>query len=251
MPFGIGIGAVVALVREMRAVESSEPYISLSGPRARELAAALAEGGEAAAVVVEGDPLGAAVAVRILEEDPSPPETALLRSLARAGTPVVALKAGGGTVPYVLPGDVLDFGPEVPVAALAAAIARAAPDAAPRLAARLPVLREPVARRLIALTSWSNAALAASDRTTGPQLPLLCLAQSRMLLLLGVSRGDTLPGDPRGVALAAGPPVAVSVSVGFGSRTLVRRLPRRGRVVRATVAYAGTYALGLARLRVP
>ena len=47
---------------------------------------------------------------------PSPAETALLRSLARAGTPVVALRAGGGAVPYVLPGDVLDLGPEVPVA---------------------------------------------------------------------------------------------------------------------------------------
>ena len=46
MPFGIGVGQVLALVRETRAIESSHAYIALSGPRAHELAAALAEDGE-------------------------------------------------------------------------------------------------------------------------------------------------------------------------------------------------------------
>jgi len=45
------------------------------------------------------------------------------------------------------------------------------------------------------------------------------------------------------------PAVAACVGMGFGARTLVRRLPVNGRLVRAGVAYAGTRVLGEARLR--
>jgi hypothetical protein len=37
--------------------------------------------------------------------------------------------------------------------------------------------------------------------------------------------------------------------MGLGARTLVRRLPVNGRLVRAGVAYAGTRVLGEARIR--
>ena len=80
-------------------------------------------------------------------------------------------------------------------------------------------------------------------------MPVLTLAQSRMLLMLGLSRGDVLPRDPQQLALAAGPAVAGCIGLGFGARALVRRLPVRGRARPAGVAYAGTHALGEARLR--
>ena len=251
MPFGIGVGQVVALVRETRAVEASQAHLSVSGVRAREVEAALAAGGDAAAVVVDGDPFAAAVAIRVLEGEPTGAESDLHRRLTRAGVPVIVLLPGGEPVPYALPEDVLDLGPELPVDRLVWAIARAAPDAAPRLASRLPILRAVVARRLITLSSIGNALLAASAKTGGPQLPLLALAQSRMLLLLDASRGQVLPHEPRRIALAAGPPVAASLGFGMAARTLVRRLPVQGPLIRAAVAYAGTRVLGEARLRLP
>ena len=89
--------------------------------------------------------------------------------------------------------------------------------------------------------------LAVLEQGRGPQLPLLSMAQSRMLLMLDACRGEVLPRDPRGVATVAGPRVAASVGLGFAARTLVRRLPVQGRIVRAGVAYAGTRALGETR----
>jgi uncharacterized protein (DUF697 family) len=106
-----------------------------------------------------------------------------------------------------------------------------------------------VTRRLIGTTALTNAALAASPRLKQAHLPLLTLAQSRMLLLLGLSRGDVLPRNPQDLAVAAGPALAGPLGVGLGARALVRRLPVKGPLVRAAFAYAVTRALGAARLR--
>ena len=46
MPFGIGIGQVIGLVRETRGLEGLRAPITLSGSGAVELAAALAVGGD-------------------------------------------------------------------------------------------------------------------------------------------------------------------------------------------------------------
>jgi uncharacterized protein (DUF697 family) len=250
MPFGIGIGQVVRLVRETRKLEGSTGQIVVSGSGAAELAAALAAGGDPAAVSVDGDPLRATVAIRLVEGEPSAAETAVLRQISRAGTPLIVLRRGGAEhVANVLPEDVLEVGTELPLAELAIAIARVASDAAPSLAARLPLLRPAVTRRLIGRTALANAAIAASPGLKQAHLPLLTLAQSRMVLLLGLSRGDVLPRDPQELAVAAGPALVGSLGVGLGARALVRRLPVRGPLVRAAVAYAGTRALGAARLR--
>jgi len=250
VPFGIGIGQVVRLVRETRELEDSRAQIVVSGTGARELAVALAAGGDPGAVSVDGDPLRAAVAICLVEGEPSAAENAALRRISRAGTPVIVVRRGGAEhIPHVLPEDVLEIGREVPVAELAAAIARAASDTAPSLAARLPLLRPAVTRRLIGMTALANAAIAASPRVKQAHVPLLTLAQTRMVLLLGLSRGDVLPHNPQDLAVAAGPAFAGSLGVGLGARSLVRRLPVRGPLVRAAVAYVGTRALGAARLR--
>jgi len=249
-PLGIGLGDVVALVRETRTLEGASAYVSIAGPGARELASALAEGGEASAVVVDGDPVAAAVAIRIASGPVAPEERALLRRAVRAGKPILVVRHGTAPVPYALPQDVLD-GATLSTEQLAAAIARVAPDVAPILAARLPVLRNAMERRLINVTSWGNALIAASSRGGGAQLPLLSLSQSRMLLKLGAGRGQRLPSDPKAVASVVGPPIVASIAVGLAGRELVRRAPVGGTVVRAAVAYAGTRALGAARLRLP
>lgn len=247
-PLGIGLGQVVALVRETRMIESSPEHVSIAGPGARELAVALAAGGDASAVLVDGDPGAAAVAIRIVSGPVMPGERALLRRAVRAGRPILVVRHGADPVPYAFPHDVLD-GDDLPIETLATAIARLAPDAAPALAARLPVLRGAVERRLIDVTSWGNALIAASSGSGAPQLPLLTIAQSRMLLLLGTGRGQKLPADPKAIASVAGPPIVASIAVGLAARELVRRAPVGGPVVRAAVAYAGTRALGAARRR--
>jgi uncharacterized protein (DUF697 family) len=249
VPFGIGIGQVVGLVRETRGLEGLTAPITVSGPGARELAAALAAGGDPAAVAVDGDPLQAAIAIRLVEGEPSDAESAVLRRIARAGTPLLVVRrGGGGHIAHVLPVDVLEIGSDLPVADIAGAIARAASDNGPSLAARLPLLRPAVMRQLIMMTALTNAAIAGSPFLKQAHLPLLTLAQIRMVLQLGRSLGDVLPRDPQAFAVAAGPAFAGSLAMGLGARALVRRLPLRGPIVRAAVAYAGTRALGAARL---
>jgi hypothetical protein len=249
MPFGLGVGQVVALVRETRGFEGALPQISVSGEGASELALALTTGGDAGAVIVGSDPGNAVVAIRLIDGEPSTAEIAILRRISRSEMGLIVVRRGQGHVPYVLPGDIIDTEADVPMRDLLRSIARHAADDGPALAARLPILRTEVARRLIASTAFANAVIGASTKMQTAQMPVLSFAQSRMVLMLGLSRGDVLPRDPKQLALAAGPAVAACVGMGFGARTLVRRLPVNGRLVRAGVAYAGTRVLGEARLR--
>jgi hypothetical protein len=249
MPFGVGIGQVIGVLREARGAEGAPAQIAVSGEGASELALALAAGGDAGAVTVGSDPSQAVVAIRLIVGEPTDGEIAALRRLSRTDTALLVVQRGEGQVPYVLPGDVLEAGAAAPIDEVVTAIARLAGDSGPALAARLPVLRPAVARRLIATTALANAAVAASTKLQQAQLPVLTLAQSRMLLMLGLSRGEILPRDPQQLALVAGPVVASCVGMGLGARALVRRLPVSGRLVRAGVAYAGTRVLGEARLR--
>lgn len=250
MPFGLSVGEIVGLVREARGLEGAAGRIAISGPGAQELAMALAEGGDATAIQVDGDPIVASVAIRLFASEPSETEGELLRRISRAGTPLVVVRHGfTSRIPHVLAGDVLESDGSPSVAEVAAAIARIAPEKAPALAARLPALRPAVERRLVGVTAITNAAIAAAPWSKVAQLPVLALAQSRMLLLLGISRGEVLPRDPQQLAAVAGPVLAGSLGLGLVARTLVRRLPRRGPLVRAAVAFAGTRALGAARTR--
>lgn len=78
---------------------------------------------------------------------------------------------------------------------------------------------------------------------------LITFTQARMLFLLRVSRGDMLPDDPKELVVAAGPPLVGAFGMGLAARELGRRSPIGGPFVRAALAYAGTLALGAARLR--
>jgi len=253
MSAGIGIGQILGLVREMRGLEGTPPMIVISGPGAEGMASALAVGGDRSAIAVDGYTAAAAVALRIVEGDPGERERALLRRLAKEQTPVIVVRRGGsGRIPHVLADDVVDLESDDlgadDIGAVASAIVGVAGASGPPLAARLPVLYAPVCQRLVARTAFANAALAGSSRVV-PQLPLLTLAQARMLLLLGVARGETLPRDAEGLLRAAGPYLLAALGTGVGARAFVRRLPVRGPIVRAAIAYGGTRALGSAVLR--
>ncbi len=250
MPFGIGIGSALGLVREARRLEGSNAFIAVSGPEAESLAASLGADGDRGAVGVGRDPAEAVVAIRLVEGEAGTEDIAFLREGARAGTPLVVVRRGGGArLPYVLPGDVIAAGVGFPLGEIAAAIARTASDGGAALAARLPILRPETERRLVVGTSMTNAAIAGSPWQKDAHLPLLTLAQARMLLLLRVCRGDVLSRDPQELAAAVGPAAVGSLGVGLGARALVRHLPARGPLVRAAVAFAGTRALGAARRR--
>ncbi len=250
MPAGIGIGQLLGLVREVRGSEEALPRIAVSGPGAPELATALVAGGDASAVTVTETAAGRVATIRLVVGDPTPDERGVLRRLAREQTPLIVVRRGGSErIPHVLADDVVECGNGLDIDAIAMAIARASAGDGPSLAARLPVLRPAVSRRLIVTTAVANAGLAASSRIAQPQLPLLALAQARMLLLLGVARGETLPRDPQALALAAGPSLAAALATGLGARACVRRLPMGGPVVRAGVAYGATLALGTTLLR--
>lgn len=255
MPAGIGVGALLGLVREARSLERRPGVIVVSGAGAGELARALAEGGDAAAARVGGSAAEAAAAVVVLAAPPTAVERDLMRRAARAGVPVVAVRVGGfaGEAPYALPGDVVDAaGDDVPVDRVVDAVVSALRDAdAVPLARRLPVLREPVERRLIGRTALLNTAIAAAPWMRSAHLPLMSLAQGRMLLGLGAAEGAALSHDPQRLAVQAGPPLAASLVAGVGLRGLVRRLPQRGPVVAALVAYLGTRALGEVGRRLP
>ena len=257
MPFGIGIGQVVALVRETRAIEDSAAVRSrvsgAAGARAR--GGARPRAASAAAVVVGGDPLGAAVVVRLLEAEPSAAERiAILRSRARRAVPLI-VAAPGGRARSVRAArrTSLDLGPR-------AADRRARRGDRPRRAGRGAAARRPAAgpaarRRAAArstLTSSRMRSLAASDRTTRPAAAAPHpRAEPGCCCCSGVSRGDPLPRDPQELALAAGPPVAASLGLGFGSRTLVRRLPDAGRRRPGRRRLRGHAGARRGRLRVP
>ncbi|RDI74554.1 hypothetical protein Gocc_1443 [Gaiella occulta] len=260
MPFGVGIGQVVAVVRDARGFERHVARVALAGPRARELAAALAAGGDPGAVAVEGDPAAAAAAVRIVDGAPTEADVAFLRRAARAGVPLLVVVGREGRprtgsasrIPYVLPQDTIELDGDGSLAErVARSLARAVGggDAA-ALARRLPALRPHVEHRLVRRAALAGAAVAAAPWVEEAHLPLLTLAQARMLLELGVAAGSTLPRDPQALATAAGPAVAASFGTGLALRSLYRRLPVRGPLAAAALAYAGTRALGELRTRV-
>ncbi len=94
----------------MRGVEGSAPRVVISGPDPEDLAAALAVDGDRSAVVVDGDPAAAAIAVRLVDGDPDERERRALRQLMKGPTPVVVVRRGGSArIPHVLADDVVDL----------------------------------------------------------------------------------------------------------------------------------------------
>ena len=108
-----------------------------------------------------------------------------------------------------------------------------------------------MARRSLTDGALAAASLAALGAGAGPRLPVLALAQARMLSDLSVASGADRTGDgPEAAARELGVPLAAAIGTGLAGRELVRRLPVRVRLLDALVAAGATVALGAAFRRI-
>ena len=254
MPFGIGVGSIRALLKEVESSSRGTSWLAVGG--ARELAGVLRrelERGAQHGAVRSGDaPEGAAVLVYVLGREPDAEDEQALRRVSRAGVPAVAVVAGPVaeevSIPYVLATDVIRVGAGegFPLERIATAVAARLGEAGAPLAARVPLLRGPVCDVLIASFARKNGLLAAAVFVPGADLPLLTLNQLRLVLRIAQAHGQDVGRDRL-------PEVAATLGAGFGFRTAARELldlvPVAGWAVKGAVAYAGTRTLGEAAVR--
>jgi uncharacterized protein (DUF697 family) len=193
------------------------------------------------------------VLVYVLGHAPTPEDELALKRARRARVPIVAVVTGSigddVTIPFVLATDVVPVraGEGFPVDAIARVIAARLGEEGAPLAARLPVLRRPVADVLVASFSRKCGVIAAAVFIPGADLPVLALHQVRMLLRIEQAYGRD--ADPRERA----PELLATVVAGLGFRAAARQLlgvvPVAGWAVKGAVAYAGTRSLGEAAVK--
>jgi uncharacterized protein (DUF697 family) len=237
--------AVWGLLKELRTAAADTRPLVVSGPLAAQLAKELSRGGDARLVRVDGRVDGAALLVRVIGGAPTEEDERELKAAKRASVPVIAVQTGGEVVdiPYVLPTDVVMVPPGsgFPLEEVATAIAARLGEAGTGLAARLPVLREAVCQALIEQFSRKNAVVGAAVWVSGADFALLTLNQLRLVLRLAAAHGVEI--DQQRL-----PEVLTTIGAGVGFRALARRLvaavPAARWLVRGSVAYAGTRALG-------
>jgi uncharacterized protein (DUF697 family) len=243
-------GAIWGLVKEARtALEDVRP-LQVSGVLAPTLEKELQRGGAAGAVRSHGDVAGAAALVRVLAGAAGEEDERELRAARRARVPAIAVQTGSGTfdVPYVLATDVVVCPPGqgFPVEEIARALAARLGEGGSPLAARLPVLRDPVCDALIESFSRKNGVLGAAIFVPGADLPVLTLNQIRLVLRLASAHGVEVDQSRL-------PEVLGTVATGFGLRAVARQalgaIPVAGWAVKGAIAYGGTRAIGEAARR--
>jgi len=242
--------AVWGLVKELRVAAADTRPLMISGPLAAQLEKELARGGAPGAVRIGGRVEDAALLVRVLAGAPSEEDLKELRAAKRARVPVVVVQTGTELfdVPYVLATDVVMCAPGsgFPVEAIARAVAARLGESGTGVAARLPVVREPLSEALIEKFSRQNAIAAAVIFVPGAHFPVLTLNQIRLVLRLGAAHGVEVDQD-------RWPEVLATFGAGLGFRAVARQLlgavPVAGWVVKGSVAYAGTRAVGEAAHR--
>ena len=247
--------AVLAIAKELRAAAKQDRPLVVGG--VSELAAALrrdlSRGGVASAVREEGAVEGAAALVYILAGPVDDGDVAVLRRADRARVPIVCVVAGplGEEVadpPYVLAQNVVRVPPGAgfPIDEIGSAIARVVGEQATSLAARLPVLRDPVVDRLISQFARQNGVIGVAVFVPGADMPVLTLNQIRLLMRIADAYGFEL--DRNRI-----PEVVGVIGAGFGWRALARStlglVPFAGWAFKGGIAYTGTRALGEAARR--
>jgi uncharacterized protein (DUF697 family) len=241
---------VWSLVKEVRtAAEETRPLV-VSGPLAAQLEKELSRAAAPGAARVGGRPDDAAVLVRVLGGAPTEEDEQELRAAKRAGVPVVVVQTGTEEfdVPYVLATDVVMCSPGsgFPIDEIARAVAERLGEAGTGLAAKLPVLREPLSQVLIEKFSRRNGLIGAAFFVPGADFAVLTLNQIRLVLRLAAAHGVEI--DQQRL-----PEVLATIGAAFGFRAVARRLlgaiPVAGWVVKGGIAYAGTRALGEAAHR--
>ena len=242
--------AVWGLVKEARTALQDDRPLLVTGALADALAKDLAHGGSAGAVSSHGSPDRAAALVRVLAGRPTEEDEQALKAADRAGIPIVAVQTGTERfdVPYVLAADVVACKPGAgfPVDEIARVLAARLGESATPLAARLPVLRDPVCDALIESFSRKNGILGVAIFVPGADFPVLTLNQIRLVLRLGSAHGVEIDQERL-------PEVLATVAAGFGFRTVARQLlgavPVAGWALKGGIAYGGTRAIGEAARR--
>jgi hypothetical protein len=244
---GIGVRDVVGVVRDAQSAAFGHARLVVFGLLADELAKSLRAGSTGVgAVQVGSDPTGASAFVVILAGAAGPAEERALREAVRSDTPVLAVQTdprGGHSSPYVLATDVVDCPPGrgFPVDEIARRLSRLLGRDAIGLAARLPVLRDPVAEDLVRTASWQVAAVGVAPWSKRAHFPAMTLLQWRLVLDLAVVHGKPV-GRESSAELGA------VAGTGLGLRGLARRLPRLP-LVGGVTGYLGTRAIGEAAIR--
>jgi uncharacterized protein (DUF697 family) len=236
-------------VRHNRAALAPKGPILVTGVLAEQLAAQLRAGADptnaASLVRTQGDPAHAAALVCVLGGAATPADEERLRAAARALVPAVCVQTGSwdAEIPYVLATDVVDVPPGqgFPVEEIARTLAAALGSDGASIAGPLPVLRDAVHSRRVADGALAAGAIALGRG--GPRMPLLALAQARLLSDVAATGGRAAPDTPRATAEAVAPPLVAALATGLLARTIVRRLPVRNRLLDGAVAAAATYAL--------
>jgi hypothetical protein len=253
----IGPREVVALARYQRRDRSHPGPVLVSGVLAEQLARELRAGGDPGAVRTGGEPAEASAVVRVLAGPATAEDERVLRLAVRALVPVVVVQTADVPVrvPYVLAEDVVECPPGsgFPVPAIADRLAAGLGDHGAALAASLPVVREAVERRLALESAVSAGTVAALQAAEGPRLPVLALAQARLLTDIAAAEGKTADGRGDGAAAAQelALPLGAALATGYAARTLVRRLPWRSRVLDGMVAAGASLALAAVFRRLP
>ncbi|MFN8224968.1 MAG: hypothetical protein U0R50_17175 [Gaiellales bacterium] len=236
------------LVRNAQSGPGPIAPIAIRGPRATELAELLTDGGARSLATTAGDVVDACALVLLLETPAITGEVELLRRATRSGIPCLAVKVGDfpEPVPYVLAEDVFFAGADgaLPVGEVVRALARSLPDGGVALGARLPSVQAVAATRRSLEAAITAGTLAATRSRGGePLLPALSLLQARALRSVRSLDGAAVSSDPAAAAQVAGRELGLAVATGLACRTLMRRLPVRGRLVDGAVAALATFAL--------
>ena len=249
MALPVSAGAIRKLLTEAAASGRREDVLTVGGAAepAPVLRQQLLRGGAAPGAVRLGGPEGADVYVHVLVGAPRHEDVAVLRRARRARVPAIAVAAGFAddtTIPYVLATDVVRVGAgqAVPLETLARTVAARLGEHGAPLAARVPLLREAVNRRLVASFARRNGLVAAAVWVRGADLPVLALNELRLVLRVAQSHGAA--DEVRDLL----PELAATLCAGFGLRALARELrdlrPGAGWALDSAIAYAGTRALG-------
>lgn len=241
---------VWSLLRELGAAAEDLRPLVVGGALAAQLARELERGARPGAVRVDARPQDAAVLVRVLAGAASEADERELKAARRAKVPVVVVQTGpsDAEVPYVLATDVVHCRPGegFPVEEIAAAVAARLGEAGTALAARVPVLREPLSRELIESFSRKNGIAAVAIFVPGADFPVLTINQLRLVLRLAAAHGIEVDQQ-------RAPEVLATVAAGLGFRAVARQLlgavPVAGWLVKGVIAYGGTRALGEAAHR--
>jgi hypothetical protein len=230
--------------------------IVVSGMLAEQLARALAAGAEPGSVIVgsPGEAQSAAVVLHVIAGDPSSADDELVRAADRFGVPIVLVQLwpqADWTPPFVLSAFVVECraGEGFPLDEIADRVAHAAVELAPALAARIPLIRDAVARTVLRRSMFRTALIALGSGRGGIARIVLAYELARMLARLRTTDGrSTHAASMPVVAGVAGAAVASSLALRVAARTAARSFTAP--LVNAAVVVGTSWALGKAVRRV-